>query len=326
MTGQTTDAGIISLGAVQGFSFEVRPAIASGSETATAMVSLVAVAPAGGAVVTITSDRSSVVVPASVTVPGGTRVLTFPVTYARVASSTWVTISATNAGITNQAHVMLTPGPTVVSISQPAKWPYVGRVDSIFGPADLESTVALSEPAPGGGLQVSLTSSNTPMISVPATILVPAGALLVTFPVHAAAVATTTISTITASLPSGSASALLTDTSAVGLSSISVPPYGRTGKSIQIRVVLNMENANGTCRQPHQLESDRGTSPGHGGADWISPPPGCHVGDAGSGLGLARRHHGESCRYIAVDDDHGLEHQHSRRGFVQRRFSLLWHH
>ncbi len=246
MTGQTTDAGIISLGAVQGFSFEVRPAIASGSETATAMVSLVAVAPAGGAVVTITSDRSSVVVPASVTVPGRTRVLTFPVTYARVASSTWVTISATNAGITNQAHVMLTPGPTVVSISQPAKWPYVGRVDSIFGPADLESTVALSEPAPGGGLQVSLTSSNTPMISVPATILVPAGALLVTFPVHAAAVATTTISTITASLPSGSASALLTDTSAVGLSSISVPPYGRTGKSIQIQVVLNVENANGT--------------------------------------------------------------------------------
>ena len=248
--GQTTDAGTISLGAPQGFTFGVRPAIASGTGTATAIVSLVAVAPAGGAIVTLTSDSPSFVVPASVTVPAGRRVLTFPVTYTPVASSTWVTISATNAGITNRAHVTLTPGPTVVSVSLTAQ-STPGAIDSVFGPIDLLGTVALSGPAPAGGLSVSLTSSSTPMISVPATILVPAGALLVTFPVHAAAVATTTTSAITASFSNGSASTLLTDTSAPALTSISVGrgsatagwmpnlSYLRSGAPIQIQIGLN---------------------------------------------------------------------------------------
>src|ERR1039457_1299880 len=166
LTGQSTNAGTIALGTVQGFTFDVHPAMASGNGMATAMLSLVAVAPAGGAIVTLTSDSPSFVVPASVTVPTGRRVLTFPVTYTPVASSTWGTISATNAGITNHAHVTLTPGPNVASVSLTAQ-STPGAIDSVFGPIDCLGTVALSGPAPAGGLSVSLSSSSTPMTTVP---------------------------------------------------------------------------------------------------------------------------------------------------------------
>jgi hypothetical protein len=80
-------------------SLAVSPACVRGGTSATGTVSLSGPAPAGGAVVTLSSNKPSVAtVPSSVTVPAGAMTASFPVSTSLVSSYTLVDIAAGYGG------------------------------------------------------------------------------------------------------------------------------------------------------------------------------------------------------------------------------------
>jgi hypothetical protein len=187
--GQEASANII-IEKMKMASVTVSPATVKGGAVSTGTVSLNTTAPTGGQVVTLTSNRPSVTVPASVTVPGGAAWVNFPVTTTYNAAQ----VQATIVGSTNftSRFGVLTVDP-----------PYVSSVllnpGILAGGASSSGRVNLDAPAPAGGYVVNVTS-NRPAVTVPATVTVPAGATLVNFPVTTVPVPALTQATITATV------------------------------------------------------------------------------------------------------------------------------
>jgi hypothetical protein len=151
------------------------PASLSGGQPSTGTVVLPTAAPVGGAVVTLGSSNPSLASPpASVTVPEGARLITFTVRTFPVASNTPVTLSAAYGGTTWTGTLQLQP-PQLLSMALNPPAIRTGGTGS--------GIVTLNVPAPGGGILVSLVSSDTRYATVPASITVPAGATSATFPV-----------------------------------------------------------------------------------------------------------------------------------------------
>src|SRR6266481_3440572 len=138
-------------------------------------LTLSAPAPAGGAQVALSSNNGAASVPSSVAVSAGATSATFTVSTSAVAASTTVTISAAYGGLTRSASLTVTPPPlpTVSSLTL-SPTSVIGGLQSSTG------TVKLSAPAPAGGAQVMLSSSNG-AASVPSSVLVQAGATTATF-------------------------------------------------------------------------------------------------------------------------------------------------
>jgi hypothetical protein len=182
------------------------PASVTGGSPSAGTVTLNGPAPAGGAQVTLSSNNPAAVVPASVTVaPGGTSA-NFSVTTSAVATSTLVSISASYGGGTQSASLTVIP-PIVSSLAlSPA---------SVTGGSPSAGTVTLNGPAPAGGAQVTLSSSNTAAATVPSSVTIPAGATSATFTVNTSIVVFSTTVTISASYQASSRSANLTVNSAV---------------------------------------------------------------------------------------------------------------
>ena len=203
----------------------MNPASVVGGEAAsTGTVTLDGPAPAGGAMITITSsDAGAAQVQPYVTVLAGATTATFEATTSTMTSTTAVTITALYDGITRT---------TVLTVTAPGGSAALSGVSvspaSVVGGASSTGTVTLSGPAPAGGAAVTLTSSNTAAAQVPASVTVAAGATSATFTATTSPVVSTTAVTITASYNSVSRTATLTVTaapaalSAVGLSPTSV--------------------------------------------------------------------------------------------------------
>jgi hypothetical protein len=91
-----------------------------------------------------------------------------------VTTSTTVTISGTNGGVTQSAQLTVTPGtPTLTSLGL--------HPISVLGGSTATGTLTLSAAAPAGGAIVTVSSSNTAVGAVPASVMVPAGATTVGF-------------------------------------------------------------------------------------------------------------------------------------------------
>jgi hypothetical protein len=127
----------------------------------------------GGAIVHLGSTNPAVAsVPASVTVPQGASSATFTITTTGVSSNTPVTIIATRSSMqTKVLEVLPTGGLSAIAFNP----------DPAVGSGGSTGTVTLGGPAPAGGTVVSLSSSDTRWVRVPATVTVPAGATSVTF-------------------------------------------------------------------------------------------------------------------------------------------------
>jgi len=110
-----------------------------------------------------------------------------------VAASTTVTISAAYGGATRSAPLTVTPPPlpTVSSLT-------LNPTSVIGGLQTSTGTVTLSGPAPAGGAQVMLSSSNG-AAGVPSSVFVPAGATSATFALSTSVVLVSTSVTISAS-------------------------------------------------------------------------------------------------------------------------------
>jgi len=92
-------------------SLTLNPTSVSGRNSSTGTVTLSSAAPSGGAVVTITSNNTSVATaPSSVTVAAGNTSATFTVSTQRVQSNTTAVISGTYGGSTQSATLTVTSG------------------------------------------------------------------------------------------------------------------------------------------------------------------------------------------------------------------------
>jgi hypothetical protein len=211
-------------------SLAVNPASVTGGNSSTGTVTLSGPAPTGGAQIALSSNNTTAArVPASVTVAAGAISATFTVSTSVVSASTAVTISATYAGTSKTASltVQLAAPPTVTLNSLTL------NPTSVVGGNSSTGTVTLSGPAPAGGAQIALSSSNTSVARVPASVTVAAGATSATFTASTNVVATSTAVTISGAYGGVTRSASLTvqpvPAPAPTLSSLTLSPSSVVG-------------------------------------------------------------------------------------------------
>jgi len=177
----------------------VSPVSVIGGNSSTGTVTLNGAAGPGGASVPLTSSNSSATVPASVNVPAGSTSTTFTITTSAVNSTTSVTITGSLAPVSKTAKLSVT-GPAVNGLTL--------NPTTVVGGGSSTATVTLNGMAGPAGTTVNLNSSSS-SATVPATVMVPAGATSVRFTVSTTTVASNVSATITASLNGGSTSASL---------------------------------------------------------------------------------------------------------------------
>jgi len=163
--------------------------------TSTGTVTLAQAAPPGGVVVNLSSNASNLVqVPSSVTVPQGQRSASFTAT------------SAASPLVTQDSPAVITA--SGVGQNTLTVWPLLGadvvEPGGVIGGAGATGTVALNEPAPTGGVSVSLSSDG--YSHVPASVTVPQGALTANFAINTSFVSSQHDSPINASLNGAMAS------------------------------------------------------------------------------------------------------------------------
>jgi hypothetical protein len=162
----------------------LNPTSVVGGNTSQGTATLTAAAPAGGAVVTLSSSNTpAAVVPASVTVAQGVTSATFTVTTTGVASATIVTITGASGGAQQTATLTINP-PAMSSVSL--------SPSTVKGGNTSQGTVKLSGIAPAGGAIVTLSSNQTSVATVTGSVTVPAGFKTATFTITTKTVSQTT--------------------------------------------------------------------------------------------------------------------------------------
>ena len=102
-------------------SVTVSPSTVVGGTSSTARVTLSAVAPSGGAVISLSDNSAAVTTPTSVTVPAGSTSATATITTITVTASTSATVSAVYAGVTRSATLNVNPAaPSAPALVAPA--------------------------------------------------------------------------------------------------------------------------------------------------------------------------------------------------------------
>jgi hypothetical protein len=151
-----------------------------GGASTQARVTLSGPAPAGGATVRIISDMPGVEVPATVTIPAGsTDVTVTPITTVPVGVGIVGTLRAdygTSVPLTSFGMV-----PLLFSLSL--------NTDSVAGGNAVTGTITLQRPAPAGGIDVTVVSSDTSLAQPPAHVVVAEGQTSASFSIATATVA-----------------------------------------------------------------------------------------------------------------------------------------
>jgi hypothetical protein len=144
--------------------------------------------------VDLSSSDAVASVPASILVPAGTAVAEFTVRTRLVAADTMARITATAGDVREEIALQV-----VAPIARPATLDALDlQSASVRGGQDVQGTVRLTGAAPAGGVSVGLRSSNTAAV-LPATVLIPSGALSAAFTISTRPVTLDTQLEITAS-------------------------------------------------------------------------------------------------------------------------------
>jgi hypothetical protein len=206
-------------------SITLTPASISGGAQGGAIVMLNGQAPAGGAVVNLSSDSPSAMPPALATIPAGSYSVTVPIPTNAVAANTLVNIAATWNGASVQSPLTITPQGQPASISlSPAS---VSGISSTF------ATVTMAAPSATDQI-LQISSSNAAASLTANSVTIPAGSTTGGFFINAAAVSTQTLATISVSGGGVTRSATLTLNPVVAPStiSLSVSAGGRSGEQV----------------------------------------------------------------------------------------------
>jgi hypothetical protein len=189
-------------------------------ETSLIFVQLTAAVPAGGATINLSSSNPGAFpVPATITMPGNTAWMQFQVQAGQVTAPAPVTLTATFNG--GSASTQFTLQPT--SLRSLTISPSI-----VSGGAQPQGILMLNGQAPAGGAVVSL-SSNSPMVSPPASVIVEPGSFSASFPISTSSVTANTTATVTASYGSASVQAQVTLTPQQPPSSLTLSPTSTTG-------------------------------------------------------------------------------------------------
>jgi IPT/TIG domain-containing protein/putative pyrroloquinoline-quinone-binding quinoprotein len=191
--------------------FTLNPGTVAGGTASQGTVTLSAAAPSGGAIVSLTSSNSAAAqVPASVTVSGGKTTGSFIVSTSPVQAVTSVQLSAAYSGAIVSSVLSVQPASTPLPATGPALASLSLSPTTVRSGNSSQGTVTLSGPAPAGGMQINLSSSNTSVATVPASVAIAAGSNSATFTVQAGRVWSTRNVTISASAGGVTKQAILT--------------------------------------------------------------------------------------------------------------------
>ena len=158
-------------------------------------------APAGGAVVSLSSSSPAARPPTTVTVPAGVESVSFTVPTSTVSADTPVTITATWRGASVQATTTLTPQPPPTSITlDPA---------TTSGSSGSFGRVTAADPR-DADVTYSLSTSRPDLVSIPNAVIVPQFAAAGGFNIGTSPVSTRTLVTISVSGGGVTLSATLT--------------------------------------------------------------------------------------------------------------------
>lgn len=211
-------------------SFILSPNAVLEGQTITGTVALNGPAPAGGITVSIANSNSATAsLPSSITIPQGQTTKTFSVLAKSVSAVQTSTVKATRGTVSILQTLTVSPvGVLSVSLSQ----------QSVVGGTNFTGVVNLASAAPVGGARVNLTSSNTALATVPASITVPAGQVSGSFTVTSKPVAALSFLTITATRGATSRSASFQirppDVNAFTLSSYNVKGGTRVNATVRL--------------------------------------------------------------------------------------------
>lgn len=148
----------------------------------------------------LTSDSDLASVPATVTIPAGSRRATITVATQPVASTQPVRISATALGKTFSGRFFVRPEAAVASASIPGP---------VYGKGSYPVTIRLKRPATAGGTLVRLRSSSS-VIRLPESIMIPEGRTSFTVEARTSDIIPTATVTITAETAANSVSKVVT--------------------------------------------------------------------------------------------------------------------
>ncbi|HEX5502688.1 MAG TPA: hypothetical protein VFW96_08700, partial [Thermomicrobiales bacterium] len=191
-------------------------------DTEIVTVQLTGPAPAGGAVVNLTSsDPTAAPLPATFTVGEGFAFAQFRFQVGQVTAATPVTLTATFGGAAASVAVTVAP-PSLKEVVVPSTG--TGGVLS-------QAIVMLNGLAPPGGAVVAL-GSDSPAASPPATVTIAPGAASATVVVPTSAVATDTVVTITATWQGQAVQAQTTLTPGLPPASLTLDPTSTTPPSV----------------------------------------------------------------------------------------------
>lgn len=224
----------------------LNPSTVNGGNSTQGTVRLTSAAPSGGALVSLSSSNPNVAVaPPSVNVPAGATSAVFTVTTRVVAASTSLSISGSYNDATRTATLNVQPvaTPSPVTLSALTLNP-----NALTGGGSSQGTVILSGAAPSGGASVTLTSGNTGVGSVPASVTVPAGATSAAFIVTTRSVTSSTALTISASYGGVTRTATLTVNPAQAGDTVAIQRAEYTGSNRELRVEATSTNANAVLR------------------------------------------------------------------------------
>ena len=172
-------------------SLTISPATISGGAQPQGIVMLNGQAPAGGAVVSLSSSSPMVSPPASVTVAPGSFSASFPIPTSGVTANTTATVTASFGSASVQAQVTLTPQqpPSSLTLSPTST---TGTGGSSF------ATVTTASPSSTDQV-LQVASSNPSIASVPNGVTIPAGSTTGGFNIFTTSVSAQTIVTISVS-------------------------------------------------------------------------------------------------------------------------------
>ena len=200
------------------------PSTVTGGANTTGTLTLTGPAPAGNAVVHLTSSNTAALyVPATAQISAGLTSRTFTAVSHNVSAPTTVTVTATYSGVSVTTTVTVNPAPV-----------YIGSVafnpPALQGGANTTGTLTLTGPAPAGNAVVQLTSSNPAALYVPATAQIGAGLASRTFTAVSHPVTAITTVTVTATYNGVSVTTTVTINPApVSMKSVSFNPSTVTG-------------------------------------------------------------------------------------------------
>jgi hypothetical protein len=156
------------------YELTLAPASVKDGSPSIGTVKLTGIAPTGGSVVTLSSsNHAAATVPAEVIVAAGKTSATFTIKTYAVSRATTATISARDVGVRNA--VLTVDPPTLSALSL--------TPTSVSGGSRSTGTVELAGIAPTAGIVIALSSSNTSVATVPASVTVKAGATSALFTV-----------------------------------------------------------------------------------------------------------------------------------------------